>query len=147
MRDYETVAKTISALTAGENDAIAKMATISCELYHNLEGFDWVGFYRVVEPELLKIGPYQGGHGCLVIPFDKGVCGACARDEEVQIVDDVNAFSGHIACSSSTQSEIVLPVYEDGKLIAVLDVDSDKPADFNEADKEALNAILEASFR
>ncbi|MEM8652635.1 MAG: GAF domain-containing protein, partial [Pseudomonadota bacterium] len=88
-----------------------------------------------------------GGHGCLVIPFDKGVCGACARDEEVQIVDDVNAFSGHIACSSSTQSEIVLPVYEDGKLIAVLDVDSDKPADFNEADKEALNAILEASFR
>ncbi len=147
MRDYETVAKTISALTAGETDAIAKMATISCELYHNLEGFDWVGFYRVVEPELLKIGPYQGGHGCLVIPFDKGVCGACARDEEVQIVDDVNAFSGHIACSSSTQSEIVLPVYEDGKLIAVLDVDSDKPADFNEADKEALNAILEASFR
>ncbi|MEO0910138.1 MAG: GAF domain-containing protein [Pseudomonadota bacterium] len=147
MRDYETVAKTISALTAGETDAIAKMATIACELYHNLEGFDWVGFYRVVEPELLKIGPYQGGHGCLVIPFDKGVCGACARDEEVQIVDDVNAFSGHIACSSSTQSEIVLPVYEDGKLIAVLDVDSDKPADFNETDKDALNAILEASFR
>ena len=147
MRDYETVAKTISALTAGETDAIAKMATISCELYQNLEGFDWVGFYRVVEPELLKIGPYQGGHGCLVIPFDKGVCGACAREEEVQIVDDVNAFSGHIACSSSTQSEIVLPVYEDGKLIAVLDVDSDKPADFNEADKDALSAILEASFK
>ena len=146
MRDYKAVSATIAALCEGETDDIAKMATISCELFQSMQGFDWVGFYRVVEPGLLKIGPYQGGHGCLVIPFDKGVCGACARDEETQIVDDVNAFPGHIACSLSTQSEIVLPVYKDGTLIAVLDVDSDAPANFDEKDKEALEAILAASF-
>ncbi|MEL6965134.1 MAG: GAF domain-containing protein, partial [Pseudomonadota bacterium] len=104
MRDYPTVAKTIASLCAGETDAIAKMATISCELYNTLDGFDWVGFYRVVEPELLKIGPYQGGHGCLVIPFSRGVCGACARTQATQIVPDVDTFEGHIACSTSTKS-------------------------------------------
>lgn len=145
-RDYETVAKTIAALCEGETDAISKMATISCELFHAMDGFDWVGFYRVTEPELLKIGPYQGGHGCLVIPFDKGVCGACAKEEKTQIVADVNAFAGHIACSSSTQSEIVLPVYEGGKLIGVLDVDSNSPNDFDDSDQIALEAILKANF-
>ena len=145
-RDYETVSQTIAALCEGEIDQITKMATISCELYQELEGFDWVGFYRVTEPELLKVGPYQGGHGCLTIPFSKGVCGACAREEKTQIVDDVNAFPGPIACSSSTLSEIVLPVFEDGKLIAVLDIDSDKPADFNETDQQALEEILAANF-
>ena len=146
MRDYSTVTKTIAALCEGEEDAISKMATISCELFHAMEGFDWVGFYRVVSPGLLKIGPYQGGHGCLVIPFDRGVCGACASEEKTQIVHDVNAFSGHIACSSSTLSEIVLPVFENNRLIAVLDVDSDKAADFDETDAEALEAILASSF-
>lgn len=134
------------ALCEGETDTISKMATISCELYHNLEGFDWVGFYRVTEPGLLKIGPYQGGHGCLVIPFDRGVCGACARTEEVQIVDDVNAFDGHIACAVSTQSEIVLPVYENGQLIAVLDIDSNQPADFDRRDMQALTEIVAQAF-
>jgi GAF domain-containing protein len=142
MRDYSEVTKSIAAICEGETDAITKMATISCELFHAMEGFDWVGFYRVVEPELLKVGPYQGGHGCLVIPFNKGVCGACARTEETQIVADVNAFADHIACSSSTQSEIVLPVFENGKLIAVFDVDSNKPDDFDESDRIALEGIL-----
>ncbi len=146
MRDYSEVIKTIVALCEGETDTISKMATISCELFHTMEGFDWVGFYRVVEPELLKVGPYQGGHGCLVIPFDNGVCGACAKTQKTQIVPDVHAFPGHIACSSSTQSEIVLPVYQDGKLIAVLDVDSDKPNDFDENDKVALEEILKQNF-
>ncbi len=146
MRDYDSVAKTIAALCEGETDTISKMATISCELYHNLEGFDWVGFYRVVEPNLLKIGPYQGGHGCLRIPFDKGVCGVCATTGETQIVDDVNAFDSHIACSASTQSEIVLPVYENGELIGVLDVDSDSPANFDKRDAEALESILVCAF-
>jgi GAF domain-containing protein len=146
MRDYSEVTKSISAICEGETDAITKMATISCELFHAMEGFDWVGFYRVVEPGLLKVGPYQGGHGCLAIPFNKGVCGACARTEETQIVADVNAFADHIACSSSTQSEIVLPVFENGKLIAVLDVDSDKPDDFDESDKMALEGILKECF-
>ena len=145
-RDYSTVTKTVAALCDGETDPISKMATISCELFHAFEGFDWVGFYRVTEPELLKIGPYQGGHGCLVIPFSKGVCGACAREEKTQIVDDVNTFPDHIACAASTQSEIVLPVFENGNLIAVLDIDSDTSAFFGEADKEALENILNASF-
>lgn len=146
MRDYSEVTKSIAAICEGETDSITKMATISCELFHAMEGFDWVGFYRVVEPELLKVGPYQGGHGCLVIPFNKGVCGACARTQETQIVPDVNAFPGHIACSSSTQSEIVLPVFEAGKLIAVFDVDSNKPDDFDESDKVALEKILKQNF-
>lgn len=146
MRDYSEVTKSIAALCEGETDAITKMATISCELFHAMEGFDWVGFYRVVEPGLLKVGPYQGGHGCLAIPFDKGVCGACARSEETQIVADVNAFPGHIACSSTTQSEIVLPVFENGKLIAVLDVDSDKADDFDESDRVTLEGILTGNF-
>ena len=145
-RDYTSVTKTIAALCEGETDSIAKMATIACELHHAMDGFDWVGFYRVVEPALLKIGPYQGGHGCMVIPFDKGVCGACAREEKTQIVDDVDAFPGHIACSSSTRSEIVLPVFENGSLSAVLDIDSDTPAFFNERDQRALEAILAAHF-
>ena len=76
-----------------------------------LTGFDWVGFYRVVAPDVLKIGPYQGGHGCLVIPFDRGVCGAAARKEAIQLVDDVDLFDGHIACSSSTKSELVIPLF------------------------------------
>ncbi len=146
MRDYTEVTKTIAALCEGEADSITKMATISCELFHAMEGFDWVGFYRVVEPNLLKVGPYQGGHGCLAIPFDKGVCGACARTQETQIVADVNAVADHIACSSSTQSEIVLPVYEDRKLIAVFDVDSNNLNDFNHHDANALGEILKAAF-
>lgn len=146
MRDYTDVTQTINALCEGETDAITKMATISCELYHAMDGFDWVGFYRVVEPGLLKVGPYQGGHGCLVIPFDKGVCGACAREEKTQLVPDVEAFPGHIACSSSTRSEIVLPVFQEGRLIAVLDVDSNNPDDFDKNDQEALEAILKSSF-
>ena len=144
--DYSALAARIASLAEGETDAVALMATIACELHHSDPRFDWTGFYRVVEPGLLKIGPYQGGHGCLVIPFDKGVCGACARTEEIQIVPDVEAFPGHIACSSSTRSEIVLPVFRDGALIAVLDIDSDRPDAFDERDAEALARILEAAF-
>lgn len=144
--DYSQVTKTIAALIEGETDTISKMATISCELFHSFDHFDWVGFYRNVGNETLKIGPYQGGHGCLVIPFSKGVCGASASKGETVIVENVNQFDGHIACSSSTVSEIVLPVWESGKLIAVLDVDSDQPSAFSTHDKEALEAILKASF-
>ncbi len=145
--DYPALAARIAALTEGESDAVALMATLACELHHADERFDWTGFYRVVAPGLLKIGPYQGGHGCLSIPFECGVCGAAARARRVQIVDDVEAFPGHIACSSSTRSEIVLPVFDGtGKLIAVLDIDSDRPAAFDAADAEALAAILAQVF-
>ncbi|WP_371061019.1 GAF domain-containing protein [Rhodosalinus sp. 5P4] len=145
--DYAELARTVAALTEGETDPVALMATLACEIHHADARFDWTGFYRVTEPGLLKIGPYQGGHGCLTIPFDRGVCGAAARTGEVQIVDDVEAFPGHIACSSSTRSEIVLPVHDGaGRLIAVLDIDSDRPAAFGLDDAAGLGAILAETF-
>lgn len=145
--DYSSLAKTIAALTHGETDEVALMATLACEIHHADDRFDWTGFYRVTEPELLKIGPYQGGHGCLQIPFDKGVCGAAARTGEVQLVADVDAFPGHIACASSTRSEIVLPVRNAAsEIIAVLDIDSDRPDAFTEEDAKSLSAILSSVF-
>ena len=145
--DYPALERTARALTEGEDDPVALMATLACELHHADDRFDWTGFYRVTAPGLLKIGPYQGGHGCLTIPFDRGVCGACARTGAVQIVPDVDAFPGHIACASSTRSEIVLPVRDGaGRLIAVLDIDSDRADAFDAADAEGLAAILDAVF-
>lgn len=146
--DYDALATQIRALCHGETDAVALMATVVCELHQAHPLSDWTGFYRVTEPEVLKIGPYQGGHGCLVIPFARGVCGAAARSGEVQIVPDVDAFPGHIACASSTRSEIVLPVWNgQGRLLGVLDLDSDTPAAFTETDAAALTAILAETFR
>lgn len=145
-RDYSETISRIAALVEDESDNIAKMATIACELFHAFDEFHWVGFYRDIGNDTLKIGPYQGDHGCLVIPFAKGVCGACASSGEVQIVDDVNAVADHIACSATTQSEIVLPVFQGKELIGVLDVDSDNLAEFNETDAEVLSAMLKNSF-
>lgn len=145
--DYEALAQTITSLTAGETDQVALMATIACEVHHSDDRFDWTGFYRVVAPELMKIGPYQGGHGCLVIPFARGVCGAAARTGQVQLVPDVDAFPGHIACASSTRSELVLPVFDAaGAVIGVFDIDSNQPDAFNQADADALAAILRTVF-
>ena len=145
--DYRILAQTIAALTAGETDVVALMATVACEVHHADDRFDWTGFYRVVGPELLKIGPYQGGHGCLVIPFSRGVCGAAARTGLVQLVPDVAAFAGHIACSSSTRSEIVVPVVgRGGVLLGVFDIDSDRVAAFDAADVSGLTVILAAVF-
>ncbi len=145
--NYSETAKTIAALTEGETDEVALMATVVCELHHADDRFDWTGFYRVTEPGLLKIGPYQGGHGCLVIPFDRGVCGAAARTGTTQLVADVDAFPGHIACASSTRSEIVLPVRNrDGEVIAVLDIDSDRPDAFDAEDDHHLSEILARVF-
>lgn len=144
---YRVVAERIRALSEGESDQISLMATLSCELFHEFNHFHWVGFYRKVEPELLKIGPYQGAHGCLMISFDRGVCGACARSEKTIIVDNVDAFEGHIACASTTQSEIVVPVLDQkDNLIAVLDIDSDCPAAFDAIDGENLEQILKQVF-
>ncbi len=144
---YHDVRNRISSLCDGETDEIAKMATIACELFHSDSRFDWVGFYRVTAPEMLKIGPYQGGHGCLTIPFSRGVCGAAARTGEVQLIADVNSFEGHIACASSTVSEIVLPVFnKSGELIAVLDIDSDRPAAFTQTDVAQLSELLKETF-
>jgi GAF domain-containing protein len=135
------------ALTEGETDPVALMATLACEVHNADARFDWTGFYRVVRPGHLKIGPYQGGHGCLDIPFEKGVCGAAARTGEVQIVDDVDAFPDHIACSTSTRSELVLPVINKaGAVIGVFDIDSDMPAAFTQTDAQTLSRILNQVF-
>ena len=145
--NYNELAATLAALTEGETDVVSLMATVACEVHHADDRFDWTGFYRVTAPELLKIGPYQGGHGCLVIPFSRGVCGAAARTGEAQLVDDVNAFEGHIACAISTQSELVLPVWNQaGTLLGVFDIDSDQPAAFTQDDATQMAAILKASF-
>lgn len=145
--DYPTLHKTIAALTEGETDTVALMATLACEVHHSDSRFDWTGFYRVTAPELLKIGPYQGGHGCLVIPFSRGVCGAAARTGQVQLVPDVDAFPGHIACASSTRSELVLPVFDGtGAVIGVFDIDSDQPDAFTQEDADAMTQILQSVF-
>ena len=147
MIDYADLSARIAALTHGETDEIALMATLACELHHADDRFNWTGFYRAVAPELLKIGPYQGGHGCLVIPFSRGVCGAAARTRQTQLVPDVEAFAGHIACSSSTRSEIVVPVIgRAGRLIGVLDIDSDRPDAFTAADQAALERMMQDVF-
>lgn len=145
--NYDELERTIASLTEGEADTVALMATVVCEVHHSDDRFDWTGFYRVTEPELLKIGPYQGGHGCLQIPFSRGVCGAAARTGEVQLVPDVDAFPGHIACASSTRSELVLPVRNlAGEVIAVFDIDSDQPDAFTAEDAERMAAILRSVF-
>lgn len=146
--DYQAVTESIRALCHGETDTVALMATVVCEIHHHHPLSDWTGFYRVTGPELLKIGPYQGGHGCLVIPFSRGVCGACARTGAVQNVPDVDAFPDHIACSSTTRSELVLPVRNGaGVLLGVLDLDSDTPAAFTRADEDWLVPLLAEVFR
>ena len=139
---YERTLAHLRALLDGETDEIAAMATIACELHHGMAHFDWTGFYRVVAPGILKVGPYQGGHGCLTIPFERGVCGKCAREARTQLVQDVTALPYHIVCSSATRSEIVVPVFDGaGRVRAVLDVDSNTPEAFDEIDVRHLEEI------
>jgi GAF domain-containing protein len=144
---YADVAREIAAVIDGEPSRTARMATASCLLSLAFPKiFFWTGFY-VVDPHKereLVVGPYQGTLGCLRIPFAKGVCGACATAGETIIVDDVHAFPGHIACDSQTNSEIVVPVFDErGALFAVLDVDSTDFASFDETDRAGLEAICQ----
>ena len=139
---YAEVEERVRALLDGETDWIAAMATVACELHGAFDYFDWTGFYRAVSERLLVIGPYQGGHGCLRIEFSRGVCGAAARTRATQLVPDVSAVADHIACASSTRSEIVVPIVTPGgRLLGVLDVDSDAPSAFTPADAESLERI------
>lgn len=141
---YSEVYNALQSLCEGETDEIAVMATIVSELHNRMPGFDWTGFYRVSSYRHLKIGPYQGGHGCLNIPFERGVCGKAASDRSTQIVRDVNKLPYHIACSASTQSEIVVPVLDrHNTLQAVLDVDSDQLSHFSATDQQWLEKIVE----
>lgn len=139
---YKQTQQNINALIAGERDEITVMATVAAELHHAFAHFHWVGFYRVVQPGVLKVGPYQGGHGCLTIPFERGVCGRCAREKATQVVVDVTQVPYHIACSSTTRSEIVVPILDSrGEVRAVLDVDSDIAGVFDAVDQEALEVL------
>lgn len=139
---YAETRQRIDALIDGESDEIAVLATVAAELHHAFPHFHWVGFYRVTLPGLLKVGPYQGGHGCLTISFERGVCGKCARERITQLVPDVTALPYHIACSNTTRSEIVVPVLDRAGVVrAVLDVDSNELAAFDATDQECLESL------
>jgi GAF domain-containing protein len=143
---YRDLASAVEGLVTGESDAVANMANVSAVIFETLPELNWVGFYRNVGGELV-LGPFQGRPACIRIKFGEGVCGAAAATRQVQRVEDVHAFPGHIACDSASNSEIVLPLIRDGELIGVLDLDSPKTARFTEEDEAGLRPIAEILAR
>ena len=143
---YRDLASALEALIAGEPDAIANLANASALIFETLPDVNWVGFYRNVNEELV-LGPFQGRPACIRMTFDQGVCGAAAKTREVQRVQDVNAFPGHIACDSASRSEIVVPLIREGKLLGVLDIDSPKTARFTEEDEAGVVKLGEILSR
>ena len=139
---YRDLKSAVEGLTSGEPDPIANMANVAALIWETLPDINWAGFYRNVEGELV-LGPFQGRPACIRIPFGTGVCGAAAATLEVQRVEDVNAFPGHIACDAASASELVVPIVRDGNLIAVLDIDSPTPARFTEEDEAGLVAVCD----
>jgi GAF domain-containing protein len=138
---YASLLPQLDALTDGEPDLVANLANVAAALREAF-GFFWVGFYLVKDGQLV-LGPFQGPIACTRIPFDRGVCGHCYRTRQTVIVPDVEAFPGHIACSSASKSEIVLPAFDrQGNVLLVLDVDSDELNDFDETDQEGLEAVM-----
>ena len=140
--EHNEIYQRITSILEGEDDWVTAMATVVCEMHNAFDHYHWTGFYRTTSPGMLKIGPYQGGHGCLHIPFDRGICGAAARTGETQDVPNVHTRPEHIACSSSTNSEIVVPIKNaTGEVVAVLDLDSDHLAAFSQDDIELAERI------
>lgn len=146
---YQEAEKELVSITEGETNVTALMATISCILAQKFDYYFWTGFY-IVDPAKeneLVVGPYQGTLGCLRIPFGRGVCGTAAATLKTQVVEDVHAFPGHIACDSRSNSEIVVPVLNaQGQLIAVLDVDSVETGSFDDTDRIALETLMQRIF-
>ena len=138
---YALLYKQIAAVTESESDTIANMANVAA-MIHATFGFWWTGFYRVVGGELV-LGPFQGPLACSRIAYGRGVCGTAWQEARTQVVPDVEQFPGHIACSSASKSEIVVPLLKDGKVTAVLDIDSEHLATFDETDKMWLERIVE----
>ncbi|WP_308594705.1 GAF domain-containing protein [uncultured Parabacteroides sp.] len=136
---YETLLPQLLSLTTGETDIVANMANVAAALKQTFDFF-WVGFYRVKE-EMLVLAPFQGPLACTRIRYGKGVCGTAWKEARTIVVPDVEQFPGHIACSSDSRSEIVVPVVRGGKVVAVLDIDSDKLNEFNEVDAEYLEKL------
>lgn len=139
---YAELIGAADALTSGETDSIANMANISALLWQFLPDLNWAGFYRMIGGELV-LGPFQGKAACIRIPLDKGVCGAAAREAATQLVEDVHAFPGHIACDAASRSELVVPVIREGEVIAVIDLDSPLPARFDADDAKGIEMLAE----
>ncbi|MEC0766088.1 GAF domain-containing protein [Bacillus atrophaeus] len=141
-KDYQLLLRQLEAITEDETDAIANYANASALLYHSLDEVNWAGFYFAKEGELV-LGPFQGLPACVRIPFGKGVCGTAYSNGTVKRVSDVHAFPGHIACDAASQSEIVLPIHVNGKVIGVLDIDSPVKNRFDEVDETFLTLFVE----
>ena len=140
---YRQLVDAAEALTAGEPDGVANMANMAALLWDFLPELNWAGFYRVVEDELI-LGPFMGRPACIRIPMGQGVCGTAAKDAATQLVEDVHAFPGHIACDAVTNSELVVPVVRDGTVIAVIDLDSPAKARFDAEDAAGIEALAAA---
>jgi GAF domain-containing protein len=139
---YRQLIEAADALTAGEPDAIANMANLSALLWESLPELNWAGFYRNIDDELV-LGPFQGRAACIRIPFGRGVCGAAAATREPQLVEDVHAFPGHIACDSASASELVVPIMHEGRLLGVLDLDSPRRARFDAEDRDGCIRLVQ----
>jgi len=139
---YDELYKMAGGLFQDESDMLANMGNLSSLLYFNLENINWAGFYLYKNAELV-LGPFNGKVACTRIAMGRGVCGAAAKENKTQIVEDVHEFPGHIACDSASNSEIVIPMYKDGKLLGVLDIDSPQKANFNEDDAKGLEKIVQ----
>lgn len=142
---YRQLLDAADALTAGEPDAVANMANIAALLWDFLPDLNWSGFYRVVDGQLV-LGPFMGRPACIRIPLGQGVCGIAASEGKTQLVEEVHAFPGHIACDAVTNSELVVPVARDGRVIAVIDLDSPKPARFDSEDAAGIEAVAAMLF-
>jgi len=138
---YRELVKSADALTSGESDGVANMSNIAALLWEFLPDVNWTGFYRVVDGELV-LGPFQGKAACIRIPFGRGVCGAAAQTGETQLVEDVHAFPGHIACDANSASELVVPVMRDGQVIAVVDLDSPSRGRFDDDDALGIQSLV-----
>ncbi|MEW4449339.1 GAF domain-containing protein [Qipengyuania sp. JC766] len=137
---YRQLADAADALTQGEPDGVANMANLAALIWEFIPDLNWAGFYRVVDGELV-LGPFIGRPACIRIPMGKGVCGTAAQTGETQRIEDVHAFPGHIACDAQSQSELVVPIVRDGKVVAVIDLDSPKPARFTEDDANGVEQL------
>ena len=138
---YRELVKSADALTSGESDGVANMSNIAALLWEFLPDVNWTGFYRVVDGELV-LGPFQGKAACIRIPFGRGVCGTAAQTGETQLVEDVHAFPGHIACDANSASELVVPVMRDGQVIAVVDLDSPSRGRFDQDDALGIESLV-----
>lgn len=144
---YRQLRDAAAALTEGETDAVANMANVAALVWEFVPGLNWAGFYRMVDGELV-LGPFAGRPACIRIPLGRGVCGAAAASGETQIVADVHAFPGHIACDAASRSEVVVPlVAADGTLVGVFDLDSPRPARFDADDQSGLEALANAFLK